>query len=328
MDARPHYPLLTRVPVNPAGPRALHQHGWLLMGSCFSESIGHCLARDHFRVTANPFGIVYNPFTLALQLERLLDDRAPAPEELEWHMGLWHSFWYHGRFGHPDKNRALDAMESSFREGRDALYTARYLVLTWGHNQVFTDVQSNIPVANCHKWPSSRFREDFLTVGDMRPAYERLMVRLKDVRPDLRVIVTVSPVRYLRRGFLAHTRGKAQLHLLAEWMETMGAVYFPSYEIQMDELRDYRFYADDLIHPSPLAVEIIYERFLDTWLDPAGKSLLFEIRQLQRDLDHRPLHPETREAEEFRQLCHRRIRDLRERHPDLPHLFIRQAPVQ
>lgn len=297
------------------------------MGSCFSTTMGALLEQDQFQVHRNPFGIVYNPLTMAHQLQRLAEGLAFTADELRSHQGRWHSPWHHGHFSGSDPERVLSQINHAFQAGRQALSQADLLILTWGHNQVFEEIQSGFPVANCHKRPGHHFRERVLPLAELQEQYDWLLPILSAFNPKLSVVLTISPVRYLRRGFIANSRSKATLHLLAAHLESRGALYFPAWEILQDEWRDYRYYADDLVHPSPLGAKLIYQHFLDTWLDPSAHALLQEIRNLTRLFAHRPLHPDDPATTQLNNQRQERLARLRSTWPQYPHLFNAPAPV-
>lgn len=264
---------------------------------------------------------------MADQIERLIEDRPFEPSELFFHGGLWHSRRHHGRFSDPDPARALERINLHYRDGREALREAAFLILTWGQGRAFLERDSGIAVANCHKRPSTDFTETLLDVGSLAARYRGLLERLRRVHPELQVWITISPVRYPRQGMAVNSRSKAVLHLLAEALSA-ETWYFPAFEILLDELRDYRFFADDLLHPSPLAVDILYHRFLETALDPGAREVLEEVRKIQARMRHRPLHPDSEPAKESAVALQERLEQLRARWPQYPHLFSAPAPAR
>lgn len=308
--------LRTTITVPQGHPRFRYGDGLLLWGSCFSQEIGALLSRDRFRIVQNPFGIVYNPLVMARQITRLLTGGPMAAEELHFDGELWHSPWHHGSFSRPDRDEALTHINETLAAARAHLLTSTHLVLTLGHTQIFTDKQTGIPVANCHKRPASDFQESQLRLEHLLPAWEALLAELWSHCPEIRIVVTVSPVRYLRNGAIAHSRSKATLHLLAERLEEAGAAYFPSWEIMQDELRDYRYYAPDLIHPSPVATEIIYQRFLQAWFDPAEWELLKTVREWVAMAGHRPRFPGTASHDRMLAAWHAKGDEIARRWPD------------
>jgi hypothetical protein len=296
-----------------------------LTGSCFSESIGRHLQEDQFKTCLNPFGIVYNPVTMAAQLRRLVQEQPLERSELVSHGGLWHSPWHHGRYSHPDPATALEGINRDLQRGAESLRRASRLILTWGQTRVFLDRTRGIPVANCHKRPAADFTVQLPDLAELIRDYRDLLGRLRRFNPGLAVWITISPVRYTGQGIAANSRSKALLHLLAEALGD-STWYFPAYEILLDELRDYRYYADDLLHPSPLAVSIIYQRFLQAALDPGALTLLEEVRRIRQAQLHRPLHPDTEAARQTARALEERLQRLRDHWPSFPHLFNEPAP--
>lgn len=293
----------------------------LLMGSCFAQAMGDQLREDQFRVLINPFGIVYNPVTMAVQLELLMGSDSSRLPEPYFDGELHHSLLHHGSFSSPDRVEMLKRIDEHFRRGQEALRQARMLILTWGHTDVFYEKDSNLPVANCHKRPSDHFHQEVATLDQLLPIWRACIQKLKKFNANLIILLTVSPVRYLRRGFTANTRSKATLHLLAQHLEQDGVHYFPAFEILTDELRDYRFYAGDLIHPSELAEATIYERFLESWHVPDERDLVKQIRSLHNLLHHRSLHPGSPSDVRFKEKRIEALKAFRKAHPDYPWMF-------
>jgi hypothetical protein len=314
-------PMMTRfVPAEGAQPFG-YSDTLVLMGSCFATSIGEKLLQDQFQVIVNPFGIVYNPLTMALQLDLLMDEDLSRLPPLYFDGELYHAPLHHGVFSHPDESTTLDRIERAWNEGRTALHRAKVLILTWGHTDVYVDKQSGTPVANCHKRPANHFELRTAALPALMAQWERALQKIKAFNPDLRVILTVSPVRYLKRGMTANTRSKATLHLLADHLGQLGAYYFPAFEILHDELRDYRFYDQDLIHPSPLAVDIIYEHFMHSWHMPGERPLRERIRRLNQLCRHRSLHPGTPSDLKMQQSRREQIAAFRQSYPAYPWMF-------
>lgn len=321
------FPFHTALPLDTGRHPFNYASKIMMWGSCFSTSIYQKLAADQFQVDESPFGIVYNPLVMARQLERLLNNLNFQEHDIQLVDGLYSSPWHHGSFNHPQIETILVNINKRFTEARHALSIASHLLLTWGHTQLFTDVDTGLPVANCHKRPAADFYESNQSLQDLIPVYENLIISLRQFNPDLRIILTVSPVRYLRSGFVNNTRSKATLHLLAGHLSQWNVDYFPAYELLVDELRDYRFYADDMIHPSSEAVRFIYDRFMRSWFDPAENELLKEVRQITSLVTHRPLHPNSPGYLKHLQLTNNRLEIFRKKWSEYPFLFNAQMPA-
>lgn len=287
--------LQTPVPLPEYPFRISYQDHILSLGSCFAEHIGQRLSGFHFYSLLNPYGILYNPFSIAQGLQRLLQDAPFQQRELLEHQGLWHSFFHHGAFSHPDREEGLAGINAAYRRAQGFLLTANRLVITMGTAFVFIYRPSGEVVANCHKLPGSAFERRRLHPREVIAALEPVLYELKNRQPELEVILTVSPVRHLRDGLLENQRSKAALLLACGELcrQLPFAHYFPSYEIVMDELRDYRFYAADMIHPSAVAIDYIWQRFGEAFFDEPTEQLMQRINKVLIASRHRPFHPSS-----------------------------------
>lgn len=277
-----------------------HPDGLLLMGSCFTEHMGQKLAAYKFLVQHNPFGIVYNPISIARCITRLnAENQYFTRGELFEHQGLWHSWEHHSRFSGPDAASVLINLNAAYQAAVAHLKKARFLFLTLGTADVHERLDSGQIVANNHKVPAAKFQTRLLSVSEIT---DRLVAALQALG-DVRVILTVSPVRHLRAGLVENQRSKATLVLAcAEICRQMPTVqYFPAYEWMLDDLRDYRFYAEDMIHPSALAVDYIWSQFSDTYFGAETKFWMEKIEKIQLAVQHRPFHPDTPQHQAFKQ---------------------------
>lgn len=293
--------LQTHVPLPEYPFRITYQDHLLSLGSCFAEHIGQRLADHHFYSLLNPYGILYNPASIAQGLQRLLQDAPFQQSGLFEHQGLWHSFFHHGAFSHPGREEALAKINAAYRRAQGFLLTANRMVVTLGTARVFVYRSSGEVVANCHKMPGTAFERKRLSPRDVIAALEPVLYELKNRQPELEIIFTVSPVRHIRDGLMENQRSKATLLLAAaELCEQLPfAHYFPSYEIMMDELRDYRYYAPDMIHPSEVAVGLIWERFAQAFFDEDTRLLLQRIAKVIAASRHRPFHPASEPHQRF-----------------------------
>ncbi len=307
------------------GPFALsHAEKILLVGSCFTEHMGARLAGGKFRVLVNPNGIVYNPVSLAKNLRQLLwgtfASQSESPESaLFEHGGLWHSWEHHGDFSHPDRRECLRQMEAARQRASTFLQETDVLMVTLGTAVVFSLRESGRVVANNHKAPATWLSQRRLGVAEIVEIWAALIQDLNILRPGLRLLFSVSPVRHLRNGMVENQRSKAALLLAcAELCERFdGAHYFPAYELLLDDLRDYRFFSGDMLHPNEQAIEYIWEYFARTFFPTATQELLLEISAIARAAQHRPFWPESPEHAAFAGQQLTRVRKLSEEHPDL-----------
>ena len=252
-----------------------------MIGSCFADSIGEQMVQRNLRVTCNPFGTLYNPLSIAQALTM-----TDMPELIE-HDGLWHSMAHHGSFSRSDRTEAEQAVRSSIDALQQALAEATVVIVTFGTAWVYE--QAGRVVGNCHKLPETNFTRRRLSVEEIVAAWKPLLERYSDKH----WVFTVSPIRHIRDGLHENQLSKATLLQAVESLTSeagLTADYFASFEIMLDELRDYRFYADDLVHPSSLAVNYIWERFVDTFCTPQTKNEMNIQHKRWQFEHHRPLH--------------------------------------
>jgi hypothetical protein len=290
------------------------------IGSCFAESIGAKLQRYGFDININPFGILYNPISITRCLNRLLDNQFVMEEELvQGKEGIYHHWLFHGRFSHLDKKEALRQMNSSLQEGRAHLLKSKVLMVTLGTSYVWVHKDHAEAVANCHKFPASEFTHTMINSNEFSDGWHDLLIRLEKEAQLESVIFSVSPVRYLQQGFVNNSLSKARLLMLADKMvkSHRGCAYFPAYELLLDDLRDYRFFADDMLHPSEAAIDYIWDAFTRSGISKESRKLMEEVEQIIQASEHRPRFPENPGHMEF---CHKQVQKaekLMQEHPGL-----------
>ena len=297
-----------------------HNSRILMLGSCFTENIGKKLIESGLNVVMNPMGILYNPISIYSALERIIDGREFTDSDLFFHNGLWASFMHHGSFSHSDKNEALRMMNERLHEGHEQLKNATHLIITFGSAEVYeiiepqycTSSTSKQIVSNCHKLPSRNFSTRLLSIDEITTPY----TKLSTLNSQLSTIFTISPVRYLGNGAHSGQINKSTLLLATDQIcQKTKADYFPAYEIMMDELRDYRYYAADMIHPSEIAVDYIFERFTETYFTPEAIRTAEEVQKIKKSLSHRPLHPDSEEYKKFQKKLLQQIDDITKKYP-------------
>ena len=274
----------------------------LLTGSCFTEHMATRFRQYKFNVLDNPNGILFNPVSISRSLSRAVDGQPYEPAHLFEHDGLWANWDFHSRWSDPSIDIACRQMNESMRATQIFLATADWLLITLGTAWVFERPDAGI-VANCHKMPASGFSRRLLRSEEIVEAMAPMLNRLQSENPALRVILTVSPVRHLRDGFVENNRSKASLitavHDLADMLPR--TFYFPAYELIIDDLRDHRFYAEDLVHPNYQATAYVWEKFAETAISGASREAMKEIDRLQSAMQHKPLHPDSEAHAAFRQ---------------------------
>lgn len=287
-------------------------------GSCFAENLGEKLADGRFDVDRNPFGILYNPASIAKAIRLLLASTPYRADQLHIHQELAHSFDHHGSFSSPSPQETLRRINDRLALSGRRLREASRLIVTFGTAYVYRLKTSGQVVANCHKLPAGCFERSLLTPGEIVAEWGELLPRLRAVNPEVKILFTVSPIRHLKDGLHANQISKAVLLLAVERLTASDPgrlAYFPAYELMMDELRDYRFYADDMLHPSPQAVAYIWQKFADTYLPQPTRAALNEWEEIRKALNHRPLYAESRGYQRFLEQTLLKIERFKEKMP-------------
>lgn len=271
-----------------------YRHPSLMIGSCFAENMGNSLQELCFPIQVNPFGILYNPFSIANSLGFLIDGKRFTEQDLFYSNGLYNSFFHHSRFSNPDPVNALKYINLQATEASDVLINCSHLFITFGTSWVFRNKASGVVVSNCHKLPAATFEHFRLSVVQITETWIPLIGQLQRINPQLQIVFTVSPIRHLKDGAHENQLSKSTLLMaIDELISRFGKdliTYFPSYEFVLDELRDYRFYASDMTHLSDIAVDFVREKFTDAILDQEAKIISAELEKILPSLKHRPMN--------------------------------------
>ncbi len=293
-----------------------HSSRILSLGSCFADNIARRMQRAKFRVEASPTGILFNPESIARAVERFAASESPAREELRHDGERYFGYDFHSAFADADPERALAAMREAARRGADALRRADTVIITFGTAWIYRLRENGEVVANCHKQPQSLFARELLAADRIADSYAKL---LEGPLADKHVIFTVSPVRHLGDGAERNSLSKAVLRVAVGELASRfpDADYFPSFEIMNDELRDYRFYADDMTHPSQTAVDYIWERFGATAFAESARRAAERAERIAEAAEHRPFDPRGEAHRNFCRAMLRRIDELRREQPQM-----------
>lgn len=297
-----------------------HSDNVVLLGSCFSDNIGHKMQGALINATINPMGTLYNPMSIAAGVQRLIECRPVAGQELFMQGGVWNSYDFHSRHSMPDKQVAIDRMNQRIELGHDALQQAQLLTITMGTAIVYRLKATGQVVANCHKVPQHEFDRSMATVGDVAAVLDNMLTSLHAFNPALRVILTVSPIRHIADGLDTNSLSKATLRVAIE--QAIGrhrefCDYFPAYEIMMDDLRDYRFYSNDMVHPSDVAVEYMWQAFQATYLDDRSALAVARCERIHKRLQHRPMSSNRETVDRFNADTASVVRNLIKEYPYL-----------
>jgi hypothetical protein len=306
--------LSTSVALQPLETKIDYQSQLLWLGSCFAENMGNQFAQLGFAQLSNPFGILFQPLALQRLVERALQANYFTQTDLVQYNGLWHCFELHSICSNSDPEAMLEQLNAKLYLLKTQLEKATHIGFTLGTAWVYRHLERDEVVANCHKIPQSQFVKELLSVAQIENAMQKLIESIQAVNPNVQLLFTVSPVRHSKDGLVENQRSKALLLVaLHQLLETHKAYYFPAYEILLDELRDYRFYADDLLHPSPLAIRYIWDKWLSISTTPETQALIAEVDAVQKSRQHRPFNPETEEHMIFLEKLKKRERELRNR---------------
>ena len=265
-----------------------------MLGSCFTDNVGGCLLGGGFPACVNPCGTLYNPASIASALLDILYERPYTRDDLFQHEGLWHSWSHHSRFSGPDPDAVVEHINKSQAKASEALSKASALFITFGTSWIFRLTEEGRVVANCHKKPAALFQREMLNTQKVYGLWKKMLRELQARYPALKTVFTVSPIRHLADGAHGNQASKSTLllaidQLTQELKDT--SLYFPAYEIMMDDLRDYRFYAADMLHPSPVAIAYIYDKFCESFMTQATVMKALQAEREARRVAHRPLHP-------------------------------------
>ena len=284
----------------------------LLIGSCFAEHIGKRLGEDLFNAQTNPFGIVYNPLSIANQLTRIAANKPYKLDDLFEHNGIWHSWDHHGEYSNTDKFKTLAQINQSYHLAQTYLKNCKWLVITLGSAYYYEYTSTQQVVSNCHKIPGTFFTKKMCSVAQIVSSFNTLFATLKKVNNQLNILFSVSPVRYVRDGLIENTRSKSTLHLAVAELIALHqhGHYFPAFEIVIDELRDYRFYEKDMLHPNSVAIAYVYDQFIQNCVDEESKLILKKWSKIKTASNHRFLVVDSKEAIDFKSNTNKMMHDL------------------
>ncbi|PWU00376.1 MAG: GSCFA domain-containing protein [Bacteroidetes bacterium] len=293
-----------------------HQDKILLIGSCFTEHIGSRLKKYKFDVLENPNGILFNPFSISKAIISYIERKHFTSEELFLHNEIWSSWDHHSRFSGMNSSEVLDRINQSQESAHDFIKKADWILITLGSAFVY-QLKDGSSVANCHKMPSTHFSKKLSTIEEIISNLDNLIHRIRFFKPGTKIIFTISPVRHLRDGLIENNWSKSALiysvqHLCSKFS---GTYYFPAYELVIDDLRDYRFYAEDMVHPNYLATEYVWEKFSATCLNDSLNAFMDEMDKINNAINHKAFFPDSEAHQYFIKLQLERVKKLGEQYP-------------
>lgn len=274
----------------------------MFCGSCFTENIGGIMQSLKMPVMVNPNGVVYNPLSVAKVIRNILSGKEYSSVDLSYRNGIWFSYDHYTRFSSESKEECLSRINESNRKAYEFVREAKFFAITLGTARVYKLVNSGEVVANCHKVPAKEFTHTLLTVDEIVAEWCGIIDEVLSVKPDAKFIFTVSPIRHWKDGAVGNQLSKSTLilaiHKLIENFPK-NVFYFPAYEIMMDDLRDYRFYDTDMLHPSPIAVEYIWQKFSAALIEPEAMKIAESVHNIQQAIGHRPVNPQSESFKRF-----------------------------
>ena len=309
----------TLVPI----PNSIHPLDYdsliLTLGSCFAVNMGERLDYFKFQNTTNPFGIIFNPVSIEKLIVRAVNQKQFTEEDVFFHNERFHCYEVHSDLSSANQQEFLDRLNAGLDVTYQKIKAASHILITYGTAWVYQEKNSGVVVANCHKMPQSYFDKHLLSVASIEAAIQNTVDAIRKVNPNCSFVFTLSPVRHIKDGFVENQRSKA--HLITALQNLLSnhlldkANYFPAYEIVMDELRDYRFYGEDLVHPSSMAIEYIWQRFRASSISETAMSTLDEVEAIQKSLLHKPFNPLAESHQKFQSKLQEKISRLQEKHP-------------
>lgn len=291
----------------------------LLLGSCFSENIGDKFKYFKFQANQNPFGNLFHPKAIETFIIHAINEKEYTDDNVFFLNERWHCFDAHSQMSASSKESLLQRLNLAIESTNKQIHSVSHIIITLGTSWAYRFIESDTIVANCHKVPQKKFLKEILSVEEITESLESIVALIREVNPQVNFIFTVSPVRHLKDGFIENQQSKS--HLIAAIHQVVEPrnrlFYFPSYEIVMDELRDYRFYNEDMIHPNQTAINYIWEKFSETWIDESSSNTMNSVDSIQKRLNHRPFNPNSEEHKTFLQAIDKDVITLQKEHPSI-----------
>ena len=291
----------------------------MLLGSCFSENIGGKFQYYKFKTAINPFGILFHPLAIENLISRSINKAYYQEDDLIYHNEQWMCLDAHSSLNQNSSGQLVEGLNNKLDQTRQFIKSATHIIITLGTSWVYRYIETDKIVANCHKLPQKLFLKEILSVDTVTESLDATKALLKTINPKLSILFTVSPVRHLKDGFSENQQSKSHLiSAVHNVVEPRNKIYyFPSYELMIDELRDYRFYSDDMIHPNELAINYIWEKFKTIWLSDESIVTLEKVGKIQNRLAHKPFNPSSKQHKLFLDQLHQDITSISKKYPHI-----------
>jgi len=310
----------TQIPLSKSNNPIDYNSKMLSFGSCFAENMAEKFDYFKFQNETNPFGIIFNPVSIEKVIERTILEKEFTEKDVFFHNERWHSFEVHSDLSNSDRQELLETLNKAISETHKQLKEATHIIITYGTSWVYRNLERDEIVANCHKVPQKQFSKELLSVDVIQKSIQNTIDLIQTLNPNINFIFTISPVRHIKDGFAENQLSKSHLftglHSIFNFrLSTLN--YFPSYEIMMDELRDYRFYTEDMLHPNQVAIDFIWQKFTENYMTPESISMMNEVSEIQKSLRHRSFNPESEQHQKFLAKLQQKINFLGEKFPQI-----------
>jgi len=310
----------TQIPISKSNAPIDYNSKLLSVGSCFAENMATKFDYFKFQNQTNPFGIIFNPVSIQNLFRRVCEQKLFEEKDVFFHNERWHCFDVHSDLSNSDREELLETLNKTITDTHKWLKETTHLIITYGTSWIYKYIQSDQIVANCHKVPQKQFTKELLNIEIIKKSIQNTIVLIQNLNPDINFIFTVSPVRHIKDGFVENQLSKS--HLFTALHKTINDQrstinYFSSYEIMMDELRDYRFYAEDMLHPNQIAIDYIWKLFSESYISETSFSIMKEVDEIQKSLRHRSFNPDSEQHKKFLEKLQQKIKLLNKKSPNI-----------
>lgn len=313
----------TQIPLSKSSNPIDYNSKVLSFGSCFAENMADKFDYFKFQNETNPFGIIFNPVSIEKVIERTVHENWFTEKDVFFHNERWHSFEAHSDLSNSDRQELLETLNKAIYETNKQLKEATHIIITYGTSWIYRSLESDEIVANCHKVPQKQFLKELLSVETIQKNIQNTISLIQNINPNVNFIFTISPVRHIKDGFEENQLSKSHLFAAVHQVlkthnsKLITQNYFPSYEIMMDELRDYRFYTEDMLHPNQVAIDYIWYKFSENYIALESISIMQEVDGIQKSLRHRSFNPESEQHQKFLDKLQQKIKSLGEKWPNI-----------
>lgn len=317
----------TQIPILKSSNPIDYNSKVLSFGSCFAENMADKFDYFKFQNKTNPFGIIFNPVSIERIIKKVVQQELFTEKDVFFHNERWHCFEVHSDLSNSDRGELLETLNKAIEVTNHQLKNSSHIIITYGTSWIYRNVESEQIVANCHKVPQKQFSKELLSVDVIQKSIQNTIDLIRSINSNVQFIFTVSPVRHIKDGFIENQLSKS--HLFAAIHKILNVChpersrrlltieYFPSYEIMMDELRDYRFYAEDMLHPNQMAIDYIWKLFSENYILPESILIMQEVDEIQKSLRHRSFNPESEQHQKFLAKLQQKIKSLSEKLPNI-----------